>query len=46
MKLEIENAIKALVQKAHSADKPNEAMQFAQAALNLAHVHLSLVKKD
>lgn len=35
----IETAIKALTEKSHAADsKPHEAMQYTQAALNLAHV--------
>ena len=37
MKTEIESAIKILAQKAKTATAPHEAMQFAQAALNLAH---------
>ena len=36
MKTEIEAAIKILAQKCKGASSP-EAMQFAQAALNLAH---------
>jgi hypothetical protein len=36
-------AIEALAKKAQEADKPGDAMQFAQAALNLAHVY-GLVK--
>ena len=38
MKTEIESAIKALIEKSKAAEKPNDATQFAQAALNLAHV--------
>lgn len=34
----IKQAIKALALKAETAKQPQEAMQFAQAALNLAHV--------
>lgn len=37
MQTEIETAIKALSEKAKEAKQPHEAMQFAQAALNLAH---------
>lgn len=37
MQNEIETAIKALSEKAKEANYPHEAMQFAQAALNLAH---------
>ena len=37
METAIETAIKALAAKAESAKAPHEAMQFAQAALNLAH---------
>jgi hypothetical protein len=37
METAIENAIKALAAKAENATAPHEAMQFAQAALNLAH---------
>ena len=37
MQTEIETAIKALAEKAKDAKQPHEAMQFAQAALNLAH---------
>jgi len=37
MKTEIETAIKALAEKAKSAAQAHEAMNFAQAALNLAH---------
>ena len=33
----IKAAIEALSEKAKSADTSHEAMQFAQAALNLAH---------
>lgn len=37
METAIENAIKALAEKAENAKASHEAMQFAQAALNLAH---------
>lgn len=37
METAIETAIKALATKAENAPQPHEAMQFAQAALNLAH---------
>jgi len=36
MKEAIETAVKKLADKAETADKPLDAMQFAQAALNLA----------
>lgn len=35
---ELKPAIKALADKAQGAATPHEAMQYAQAALNLAHV--------
>lgn len=38
MKAETEAAIKVLAEKAGKETKAGEAMQFAQAALNLAHV--------
>jgi hypothetical protein len=34
----LKQAIEALAKKSKDAEKPGEAMQFAQAALNLAHV--------
>ena len=37
METAIESAIKALAEKAKDAKQPHEAMNFAQAALNLAH---------
>lgn len=37
MQTEIETAIKTLAEKSKEAKQPHEAMQFAQAALNLAH---------
>jgi hypothetical protein len=37
METAIETAIKALVAKAENVKAPHDAMQFAQAALNLAH---------
>ena len=38
MNTEIEDAIKTLAEKSHATDtKPHEAMQYTQAALNLAH---------
>ena len=43
METAIETAIKALATKAENAPQPHEAMQFAQAALNLAHVEATLV---
>jgi hypothetical protein len=42
MKTETETAIKALMKKAVDATVASEAMQFAQAALNLAHVEATL----
>jgi hypothetical protein len=39
MNTEIEKAIKALTEKSHDKDvKSHEALQWTQAALNLAHV--------
>lgn len=43
MNEEVKKSIEALVKKAREAAKPGDAMQFAQAALNLAHVHATLV---
>lgn len=37
-----EKAIEELVQKSSNADKPGDAMQFAQAALNAAHAAATL----
>ena len=37
MKTEIETAIKALAANAEKTAQPHEAMNYAQAALNLAH---------
>ena len=34
---EVTEAMKAMAKKAQSAEKAGDAMQFAQAALNLAH---------
>jgi hypothetical protein len=34
----LKKAIEALANKSAKAEKPGDAMQFAQAALNLAHV--------
>lgn len=42
MKAEIEAAIKALAKKAKSAELAGHAMQFAQAALNLAQTFATL----
>jgi len=42
MKTEIETAIKSLMKKATDATVVSEAMQFTQAALNLAHVEATL----
>lgn len=38
MKTKVEDAIKALTNKAVSEVRADDAMKFAQAALNLAHV--------
>lgn len=43
METVIETAIATLAVKAENANAPHEAMQFAQAALNLAHVKEKLV---
>jgi len=37
MKYEIETAVKTLAQKAENSQDKDEAMKYAQAALNLAH---------
>ena len=37
MKYEIETAVKTLAQKAENSQDKDEAMNYAQAALNLAH---------
>lgn len=37
MSSELNNAVNKLADKAVAADKPNDAMQYSQAALNLAH---------
>jgi len=42
MKTETETAIKLLMKNATEAKTGSEAMQFAQAALNLAHVEATL----
>ena len=42
MKTAIETAIKVLVSKATNAPLPHEAMNFAQAALNLAHAYATI----
>lgn len=39
---EVDEAIKALAKKSAAAPAGSEAMHYAQAALNLAHVALSL----
>ncbi len=43
-----EKKIEALIEKAAAADKPDDAMRFAQAALNAAHAVqvLSVVEPD
>ena len=38
----IKKALEALATKAEEAEKPGDAMQFAQAALNLAHAAATL----
>lgn len=38
MEKALEDAIKALAEKSASEEKPSDAMQRSQAALNLAHV--------
>lgn len=42
MKAETEKAIKSLMSKSAEAKTSNEAMQYAQSALNLAHVWATL----
>ena len=42
MKTETETAIKSLAAKAKDAGQPHEAMNFAQAALNLAHAYATM----
>ncbi len=42
MKTVIETAVKALATKAENAAQPHEAMNFAQAALNLAHAYATM----
>ena len=42
MKTEIENSIKKLAQKARETTDSGDAQRYAQAALNLAHILLSL----
>lgn len=44
MKEALEKAIQELTEKSRSADKAGDAMQYAQAALNLAHAWLSVTK--
>ena len=38
METEINEAIRALAEKAKAASQPHEALHLSQAALNLAHV--------
>lgn len=38
----LKKALEALADKAKTAEKPGDAMQFAQAALNLAHAVATL----
>lgn len=42
MKEELEKAIKATASKAAETKQPHEAMQFAQAALNMAHALITV----
>lgn len=42
MKTAIETAVKTLAAKAENAPQPHEAMNFAQAALNLAHAYATM----
>lgn len=42
MNSEIKNAIKLLAQKVSSSQKADDAMKFAQAALNLGHTFLMM----
>lgn len=42
MKTAIETAIKVLANKATNAVQPHEAMNYAQAALNLAHTYATM----
>lgn len=44
MKDDLKKVIAALARKAESADKPHEAMQLAQAALNVAQA-LGILQK-
>jgi hypothetical protein len=39
---DLKKAIEALAKKSGEAEKPGNAMQFAQAALNLAHAAATL----
>ncbi len=42
MNEDLKKAIKELAKKSSATEKPGDAMQFAQAALNLAHVAATL----
>ena len=42
MKDVIETVVKALAAKAETAPQPHEAMNYAQAALNLTHAYATL----
>ena len=46
METEIKAAIKALAEKAKNANEPHVAMNFAQAALNLAHTAQVIKQTD
>ena len=46
MKAEIEKAIKVLADKVTEDIKPDEALKYTQAALNLAHVSATLANID
>lgn len=44
MKAVIETAIKRLTGKAENAQTPHESMNYAQAALNLAHAYATMAE--
>lgn len=46
MKAEIERAIKLLAEKINGDVKPDEALKYTQAALNLAHVEATRVSSE
>lgn len=45
MKEALEKAIQELTEKSRNSDKAGDAMQYAQAALNLSHAWLSVAEK-